>query len=154
MQRCHTYKITVSNYSKSTSKSQSAKGDNSKKKMTFFFYFHQLIYLSPSISWPSLKLVAVIVFEIAWLQIFKVKICKGRYFEKIKYFFFNFHQLIYSSSSVSWPSLKLLAAIVFKISWLQFFKVQICKGIEKKNNFFLNFHHLIYSNFFFSIFTI
>ena len=40
MQRLHTYKIAVSNYSKSTSKSKSAKGDNSKKnKIAFFFNF-------------------------------------------------------------------------------------------------------------------
>ena len=31
VQRCHTYKIAVSSYSKSTSKSKSAKGDYSKK---------------------------------------------------------------------------------------------------------------------------
>ena len=36
MQRRHTYKIAVSNYSKSTSKSKSAKGDYSKKSITFF----------------------------------------------------------------------------------------------------------------------
>ena len=47
---------------------------------------------------------------------------------KNKKLFLNFHQLIYSSSSISWPSLKLLAVIVFEISWLQIFKVQICKG--------------------------
>ena len=34
-------------------------------KMTFFFNFHQLICSSSSISWPSLKLLAVIVFEIS-----------------------------------------------------------------------------------------
>ena len=42
--------------------------------------------------------------------------------------FLNFLQLIHSSSSISWPSLKFLAVIVFGISWLQIFKVQICKG--------------------------
>ena len=41
MQRRHTYKIAVSSYSKSTSMSKSAKGDNSKKnKITFFSNFH------------------------------------------------------------------------------------------------------------------
>ena len=33
--------------------------------------------------------------------------------------FLNFHQLIYSLSSISRPSLKLLAVIVFEISYLQ-----------------------------------
>ena len=59
--------------------------------------------------------------------------------KKINNFFFNFHQLIYSSSSISWPSLKLLAVIVFEISWLQIFKVLIFKGRlfkKNKNNFF------------------
>ena len=60
---------------------------------------------------------------------FKVQICKGRLFEKkTKNFFSNFHQLISSSSSISWPSLKPLAVIVFEISWIQIFKVKICKG--------------------------
>ena len=39
MQRRHTYKIAVSNYSKSTSKSKSAKGDYSKKNIISFFKF-------------------------------------------------------------------------------------------------------------------
>ena len=41
MQSRHTYKIAVSNYSKSTSKSKSAKGDYSKKhtKKQLFFKF-------------------------------------------------------------------------------------------------------------------
>ena len=38
-----------------------------------------------------------------------------------KIFFNIFHQVIYSLSSISWPSLKLLAVIVFEISWLQNF---------------------------------
>ena len=49
MQRHHTYKIAVSSYSKSTSKSKSAKGDYSKKKENnFFSNFHQLISSSSS----------------------------------------------------------------------------------------------------------
>ena len=36
-----------------------------KKYDNFFSNFHQLISLSSSISWPSLKLLAVIVFEIS-----------------------------------------------------------------------------------------
>ena len=39
VQRRHTYKIAVSNYSKSTSKSRSAKEDYSKKKNIYFFSF-------------------------------------------------------------------------------------------------------------------
>ena len=41
--------------------------------------------------------------------------------KKIKYFFFNFHQLIYSSSFISWPSLKLqyfLRCPTYKIALL------------------------------------
>ena len=47
MQRHHTYKIAVSNYSKNTSKSKSSKGDIKFEKN------------------KSLKLLAVIIFEIA-----------------------------------------------------------------------------------------
>ena len=36
MQRHHTYKIAVSNYSKSTSKSKSSKGDNSKTRFDVY----------------------------------------------------------------------------------------------------------------------
>ena len=39
MQRRHTYKIAVSNYSKNTSKSKSAKGDYSEKIKKNFFRF-------------------------------------------------------------------------------------------------------------------
>ena len=42
-------------------------------RKNFFFYFHQVIYSLSSISWPSLKLLAVIVFEIFWLQVFNAK---------------------------------------------------------------------------------
>ena len=48
--------------------------------------------------------------------------------KKYNNFFLNFHQLMYSSSSISWQRLKLLAVIVFEISWLHIFKVQIRKG--------------------------
>ena len=50
VQRHHTYKIAVSSYSKSTSKSKSAKGDYSKKIKSLFSNFHQLISSSSSIS--------------------------------------------------------------------------------------------------------
>ena len=39
--------------------------------------------------------------------------------KKYNYFVLNFHQLIYSSSSISRPSLKFLAVIGFEISYLQ-----------------------------------
>ena len=38
--------------------------------------------------------------------------------KKYNSFILNFHQLIYSSSSISKPSLKFLAIIVFEISYL------------------------------------
>ena len=39
-----------------------------KQYNNFFLNFHQLIYLSSSISRPSLKFLAVIIFEISYLQ--------------------------------------------------------------------------------------
>ena len=39
MQRQHTYKIAVSNYSKNTSKSKSSKGDNSKLELMFMKHY-------------------------------------------------------------------------------------------------------------------
>ena len=62
-----------------------AKGNNSKE--IFFLYFYQVIYSLLSISRLSLKLLAIIVFEISWLQVFNAKICKGQYFEKIHFYF-------------------------------------------------------------------
>ena len=41
--------------------------------------------------------------------------------KKIKYLFKKFHQVIYSSASISWPSLKLLAISIFEIPCLQVF---------------------------------
>ena len=43
-------------------------------------------------------------------------------------FFFNFYQVIYSSSSTNWPCLKLQAIIFFEIFWLQVSNAKICKG--------------------------
>ena len=148
---------------------KNAKGNYLKKIKQIFLNFQQVIYSISSISCPSLKLLAVIVFEIpsflcpnfqraitknnnfffkfspGYLLIilylltkFEAPSCytfwdilitklnsqraitcknaKGNNSKKIKYFFLNFHQVIYSVSSISCPSLKLLAAIVFEIS--------------------------------------
>ena len=48
--------------------------------------------------------------------------------QKNRISFSNFHKVIYSLSSISWPSLKLLAVTVFEISWLQVFNAKVCKG--------------------------
>ena len=57
MQRHHTYKIAVSNYSKNTSKSKSSKGDNSKNKITFFKFspidLHIILYNLTKFEAPS-----------------------------------------------------------------------------------------------------
>ena len=42
-----------------------------------FLDFHQVFYLLSSISWPSLKLLAVVVFEISWLKIIIITPLKG-----------------------------------------------------------------------------
>ena len=48
------------------SMSKFAKGNNSKKiKWFLFLIFHQIIYSLFTISWPSLKLLAVIVYEVS-----------------------------------------------------------------------------------------
>ena len=49
-------------------------------------------------------------------------------------FSLNFHQVIYSLSSISCPSLKLLAVIVFKIS--RFLCPNVQRAITKKSFFF------------------
>ena len=47
--------------------------------------------------------------------------------------FLNFHQVIYSLSSISWPSLKLLAVVVFEISGLQVFNARnLLRAITQK----------------------
>ena len=76
---------------------------------------HQVIYSLSSISWPCLKILAVIVFEISWLQVFNAKNLQRAITQKHN-FFFNFHQIMYSLSTITWPSLKLIAIIVFEIS--------------------------------------
>ena len=45
-----------------------------------------------------------------------------------KNIFLKFHQVINWSSYISWPSLKLPGVTVFKISLLQVFNAEICKG--------------------------
>ena len=67
-----------------------------KKKKTFVFNFHKLIYLFSSISRPTLKLLAVIVFEISCSPNLQREIIR-----KKNNFFQNFNQLISSSSSIS-----------------------------------------------------
>ena len=47
-------------------------------------------------------------------------------------FFLNFHQLIYSSSSISWPSLKLLAVIISRYHDYKFSKSKSAKGDNSK----------------------
>ena len=100
-----------------------------KNKITFLLNFHQIIYSSSSSNWSCLKLLDTIIFEISWWQVFNDQNLQRAIPWKNKItFFFNFHQVIYSLSSISWLSLKLLAVIVFEISWLQVLKAKICKG--------------------------
>ena len=77
-----------------------------KKKIFFFLNFHQIIYSLSTITWLSLKLIAVTVFEMS-------KFAEGNNSKRNQITFFNFHQVIYSLCSISWPSLKLIAIIVF-----------------------------------------
>ena len=101
--RRHTYKIAVSSYSKSTSKSKSAKGYYSKKttKKTFFSNFHQsiliILYQLTKFEAPScysFRDIMITNFQSPNLQREIIR-------KKYNNFFFNFHQLISSSSSIS-----------------------------------------------------
>ena len=58
--------------------------------------------------------------------------------------FKKMHKVLCLASSVNWPCLKLLAIIMFEISWLKVFNAQICKGQWLQKDFFLNFHQAIY----------
>ena len=87
-----------------------------KKKITFFKFspvdlliiFYQLTkFEAPSCY--SFRDIMITNFQCPNLQREIIR-------KKENNFFFNFHQLIYSSSSISLPSLKLLAVIVFEIS--------------------------------------
>ena len=73
-----------------------AKGNNLKKD-NFCFIFHQVMYLFFSISCASLKLLAVIVFEISSF------LCPNlqRAIAKLKKKKFKFNQVICSLSSIS-----------------------------------------------------
>ena len=74
-----------------------AKGINSKnakaltKNKRFFLNFHQVIHSLPSISCPTLELLAVTVFEISSLL---SKFAKGNN-SKIINDFFYFHQVVF-----------------------------------------------------------
>ena len=61
--------------------SKKCKGHNLKKRNIFFFNFHTVIHSVPSISCPTLELLAVTVFEIS---IFLSKFAKGNNLKKIK----------------------------------------------------------------------
>ena len=54
---------------------QKMQSDNFKKKEIYFIDFHHVVYLLSSLSWLSLKLLAVTIFEISS---FYVKIGKGQ----------------------------------------------------------------------------
>ena len=111
---------------------QRAVTQKSKKKM---LNFDQVIYSLFSISWQNFKLLAVKVFEIYWLQVSMPKFAKDKNSKKIKIFFFHFHQVIYSSSSVNWPSLKLLANLQ-DILTTSFQCPNLQRAITKKTFFF------------------
>ena len=53
-----------------------------KKKTFFFEKVYQVIYSSPFISWPSLKLLPIKVFEIYLLKVFNYQIWKGQWLKK------------------------------------------------------------------------
>ena len=85
-----------------------------RKNKTTLKKNHQVIFSLSSIRWPSLKLLAVIVFESFQWQNSQRAITR-----KSQITFFYFLYVICLISSISWPGLKLLAVIVFEISWLQ-----------------------------------
>ena len=83
-----------------------------------FFNFHQIIYSLSSITCRGLNLIAVIVFEISWLQ----NIIMAKFFQRAitqKNTFKKIHQIIYLLSSITGQCLKFIAVIVFEITWLQ-----------------------------------
>ena len=115
--RCHTHKIAASNYSKSTAKAKSAKGDYSEKKTTCFSHFHQidlLIILYHSLT--KFEAPSCNSFRDIMNTNFQSPNLKREIIKNKQTFFSIFHQLFSSSSSISCPSLKLLAVIVFEIS--------------------------------------
>ena len=56
------------------------------------------------------------------------KFSKGHNSGKIRWFFFNFNQVIYSLSPISWPSFKPLAEMLFEIPCWQDFILIFSKG--------------------------
>ena len=106
-----------------------------KNKVNFLKHlFNQVIYSSSPISWPSLKPLAQILFEISCWQILKSpNFQRAITPEKLGEFLKNFYQVIYSSSLISWPSFKPLAQILFEISCWQDFILIFSKGHNSRN---------------------
>ena len=148
MQRRHTYKIAVSSYSKSTSKSKSAKGDYSKKNNITFFLFSPIniliiLYQLTKFEAPSCYSFRDIIntnFQSPNLQ---------RGIIKKNTFFLNFHQLIYlliilyQLTKFEAPSCNTFLDIM--ITSFQSPNLQR-EMIKKKQLFFFDFHQLIYSS--------
>ena len=64
------------------------------------------------VSCPYMKFQNPSIHNSCW-QFKMPKFSKGHNSGKIRWFFFKFNQVIYSSSPISWPSFKPLAQIVF-----------------------------------------
>ena len=88
---------------------------------------NQVNYTSSSISWPSFKSLAQIVFEISW-SLKCPNLQRAITPEKIDGIRSKLNQVNHSLSSISWPSFKLLAQILFKISCWQDFILIFSKG--------------------------
>ena len=67
-----------------------------KKYVYIFLNFHQVIYSLPSISCPTLELLALMDFEISSFLFQNLQ----RAITQKKMIFFNFHQVVYSLSSI------------------------------------------------------
>ena len=106
---------------------------NRKKWTTCLIFTRQSIYLSPSISWPSLKLLAITVFKISWLQFSNSKFAMGDNSKRNKIFFSNFHGVIYSSSSFESPYYNTFWDILIT----NFQNPNLQREIIKKMTFFL-----------------
>ena len=94
-----------------------------------------MIYSPSLIRILNLKLLAIIIF--CDIRITRISIsAKGTH----TYVFRNFTRF-----SISWPSLKLPAVMIFEISLLKVFKGQLFKGQQpKKKKLFLGFNSLLY----------
>ena len=119
-----------------------AKGNNSKKKQTFFQFspgylliiFYQLTEFEATCR-NSFWDILITSFQCK-------KFATGNNSKKWNNFFLNFHQIIYSLSSITRPSLMPKAAIVFDISWLQ--HIIMAKNLQrpitqKKKKLFFQF---------------